>query len=462
MRIRTHQVTAGFVLVVLAFGARAQLTSAPLSVAQSGYNFVVTPAGVGTTASSGMSDIMSRTYVPGTSAVAVSENVKITGPAGDLTVKASRSLLNLDVARSLGKAVAKNIGPIAVALAVAEVLDNAGIKNDNGTPKLDRGNPEIEQTGLVYQFGDGSWNRSPSGACSSAAGAVHVANRSYAAKRAWLDEGGAPWCIMTITEINGEDTNTYDTSPFQGSSKLDKYYACPNIIDPGTGESYEPGKLANGKCMSGAYSAASEQEFIDAVTPAINQTNSANVAKDIVTAGEPIPSTGISLTGPSSQTGKPVSTTTTSATGTKTETKTPTYNYTYNNNSVSYTITNSTVTNNTNPTTGESSTETKTEEAPEDTSSFCKLYPESIACAKLGTAPEPEAVPIDKKQIQITPDIARWRPSAGSCSGGNLTLSTGVTINLFEGFCSFFALLKGVIIGFCGLAGAFLFKGGIR
>jgi len=80
---------------------------------------------------------------------------------------------------------------------------------------------------------------------------------------------------------------------------------------------------------------------------------------------------------------------------------------------------------------------------------------------KPGTAPEAEAIPVQRKPFAITPD-SRWSSNAGSCSRGAIQLSTGVSINIWQPFCDFFHLIRGVVVGMFGLVGALIFRNGIK
>jgi hypothetical protein len=41
-------------------------------------------------------------------------------------------------------------------------------------------------------------------------------------------------------------------------------------------------------------------------------------------------------------------------------------------------------------------------------------------------------------------------------------LSTGVSINIWQPFCDFFHLIRGVVVGMFGLVGALIFRNGIK
>lgn len=194
------------------------------------------------------------------------------------------------------------------------------------------------------------------------------------------------------------------------------------------------------------------------------QTNLANAAKGVLDNGGTIGTTSAdtpikSLTGPASQTGTPTSSTTTGPTGTVQTTTTPTYNYTYQGDTITYNTTNTTVTNTTN-TSGQTTTTTTTETKPQDKSDLCAQYPDIAACAKLGTPTDAE--PIPKRTINVTgsPD-GRWHANAGACTRGAITLSTGVTVDLWQPFCDFFGMLHGVIVAGFALAGALVFLRGL-
>lgn len=194
------------------------------------------------------------------------------------------------------------------------------------------------------------------------------------------------------------------------------------------------------------------------------QTNLANAAKGVLDNGGTIGQTSAdtpikSLTGPASQTGTPTSSTTTGPTGTVQTTTTPTYTYTYQGDTITYNITTTTVTNTTN-TSGQTTTTTTTDTKPQDKTDLCAQYPDIAACAKLGTPSDAEPLPTKDIPVTATPD-GRWQPSAGACTRGAITLSTGVTVDLWKPFCDFFGMLRGVIVAGFALAGALVFLRGL-
>lgn len=78
-----------------------------------------------------------------------------------------------------------------------------------------------------------------------------------------------------------------------------------------------------------------------------------------------------------------------------------------------------------------------------------------------GTPPDAEQIPIDRRPVTITKD-PRWAANAGACTRGAIQLTSGVSINLWQPFCDFFALIRGVVVGMFGLAGAFIFRNGVK
>lgn len=156
-----------------------------------------------------------------------------------------------------------------------------------------------------------------------------------------------------------------------------------------------------------------------------------------------------------------MTTTTTGPTGTTSTTTTPTYNYTYQGDTITINTTNTTTTNVTNID-GDTTTTTTTETKPgTDDEGMCAKYPDSLACMKPGTPPDAEQIPIDRRPVTITKD-PRWAANAGACTRGAIQLTSGVSINLWQPFCDFFALIRGVVVGMFGLAGAFIFRNGVK
>lgn len=121
-----------------------------------------------------------------------------------------------------------------------------------------------------------------------------------------------------------------------------------------------------------------------------------------------------------------------------------------------------TVTNNTTNVTNVT-TETVSEGSePKEETAFCKLYPESIACAKLGEAPAADKLTTTDKTPTYTPVI--FASSAGCPApipydlgkfGGGQSLS-------FEPMCNWLGGIRPIFIALGALAAAFIFYQGIN
>lgn len=94
----------------------------------------------------------------------------------------------------------------------------------------------------------------------------------------------------------------------------------------------------------------------------------------------------------------------------------------------------------------------KTETKNDETSDFCVLHPNSLACAELG---EPEDIDLQKdtRNISITPD-GGWGASSASCpSPKTHTLKNGYTVTQsWQPVCDSAAMFRPVVIGMAWLA----------
>lgn len=431
---------------------------------------------------------LSRSIVGSAAGVTVTDTINVAGKGGNMSVQVGR-LASYQV---LGAALARSLPLVSAVVSVASVLNDLRIKDG----MMDPGQSKIiitEDNWCVSGQSDSSGNPLYCGSSASAAEAKYESYwRSYKGSSVNPTCGytnGQPvygtWSVF-LSSVSSDGTAYYyserRTCTFPGNT-FDNTYSwsivtkrasitrdgCPKIFDSLTGQLYEPGLSGDGKCLTGRYT---EPVTESSLPPKVavygqtttGQTNLANAAKGILDNGGTIGQTSAdtpikSLTGPASQTGTPTSSTTTGPTGTVQTTTTPTYNYTYQGDTITYNITNTTVTNTTNAG-GQTTTTTTTETKPQDKTDLCAQYPDIAACAKLGTPTDAEPLPTKNVPVAATPD-GRWQPSAGACTRGAITLSTGVTVNLWKPFCDFFSMLHGVIVAGFALAGALVFLRGL-
>lgn len=372
---------------------------------------------------------LSRSIVGSAAGVTVTDTINVAGKAGNMAVQVGR-LASYEV---LGAALARSLPVVGGIAAVALVLNDLRIKDG----MMDPGQSSIqitEDNWCVHGQNDSSGNPLYCGTSAQQAETKYEdwwrsyktsTQGSYNPTCGYID--GQPvygtWSVVS-DGVSADGTAYYykerricngPTSYYNSlgswsivTKRASKTRAgCPKIIDSLTGQSYEPGLSGDGKCLTGRYT---EPVTETSLPPKVavygqtitGQTNLANAAKGVLDNGGTIGQTSAdtpikSLTGPASQTGTPTSSTTTGQTGTVQTTTTPTYNYTYQGDTITYNITNTTVTNTTNTsgqTTTTTTTETKPSEEPAD--GMCKLYPDSLACQKVGDPPKDEIPKIDR------------------------------------------------------------------
>jgi len=96
---------------------------------------------------------------------------------------------------------------------------------------------------------------------------------------------------------------------------------------------------------------------------------------------------------------------------------------------------------------------------PEEQQSLCEKYPDIVACAKLGTAPEAKPVPNEERQLAIQPDTG-WGEGGGSCPAPKTVQVHGFQLSMpFDLLCDFASGIRPVVIGLAWLAAAFTFMG---
>lgn len=108
------------------------------------------------------------------------------------------------------------------------------------------------------------------------------------------------------------------------------------------------------------------------------------------------------------------------------------------------------------------------DEVPDDTSTtpeaepskpLCELYPDIVACAKLGTPPAVTPVPNVNKPVTITKDSG-WGPENGSCPSPRVLNLHGLTVNMpWDLYCQFATGIRPIVLGLAYLGAAFTFFG---
>lgn len=396
----------------------------------------------------------------GVPAAVVTDTMALTGPAGKLTVAVSTAATAASIAKALAGVAGRLYGPLTLGMAAYDLLAASGVRQGATGAEIDAGTDQVSVSGECWKA-DNICFSSPLSSWVSwhPVGESYSSTLKYGSSSCTKAGTWAANCQTRLISIStGLDTGGAIGMQINGSAATVKQ--CPNITDSLTGQSYVPGSYSDGKCITGRYDSATESQVISRVTPAVQADLSAS-AKAAISSGASIESSPYSITGPASQTGTPTSTTTTGPTGTTTTTATPTYSYTYGGNTITISTTNTTnVTNVTNE--GDTTTTTETTTTPgNDDKGMCSLYPDSLACMKPGTPPDAEQIPIDRRPVTITKD-PRWAANAGACTRGAIQLTSGVSINLWQPFCDFFALIRGVVVGMFGLAGAFIFRNGVK
>ena len=403
----------------------------------------------------------------GVPAAVVTDTMALTGPAGKLTVAVSTAATAASIAKALAGVAGRLYAPLTVGMAAYDLLSAVRVRQGESGAEMDPGAPPTPRT--VYSTG-GVSDTSDSAACAlyaksnaAYAGTYEVFVDGYPVRYTYESRprvffgpdtyGTRLYCYVDVYRKDGTlHSLKYRTEPINSSVESS------SCTEAATGALMPTG--ADGKCPTGRYESATQSAVISAVTPSV-QKNLASSAKAAVDAGASIDASPPAVSGPASQTGTPVTTTTTGPTGTTSTTTTPTYNYTYQGDTITINTTNTTTTNVTNID-GDTTTTTKTETKPgTDDEGMCAKYPDSLACMKPGTPPDAEQIPIDRRPVTITKD-PRWAANAGACTRGAIQLTSGVSINLWQPFCDFFALIRGVVVGMFGLAAAFIFRNGVK
>lgn len=398
---------------------------------------------------------LSRSIVGSSAGVTVTDTINVAGKAGNMAVQVGR-LASHEV---LGAALARSLPLVSTAVAVVSLLNDLRVKDgmrDPGQSSIlitddnwcvygkndSSGNPlycgtSAQQAETKYEDWWKSYKTSTQGSYNPTCGYTNgqPVYGTWSVVSDGVSSDGTAYYYKERRVCNGP-TSYYDSL---GSWSIVTKRAsktrngCPKIIDSLTGQLYEPGLSGDGKCLTGRYTnPVAESDIIEGtarlVSTSSGQTSLSDIAKALLAAGltigtNPADTPVKSLTGPASQTGTPTSSTTTGPTGTVQTTTTPTYNYTYQGDTITYNITNTTTTTTTN-TSGQTTTTTTTETRPteEPADGMCKLYPDSLACQKVGDPPNDEIPKTDRtvSVAQESVSLPEGCPADIPLPGGNV------------------------------------------
>lgn len=401
---------------------------------------------------------------PGMQAVS---KVSLAGKAGPLPVNVTRVM----PWGLLGTAIARSLPIVGAVAAVADLAQAIRMKQIDGDLMIDVGAEKSNITGSVWggtSIADSQLikSSSPSSACSALAAdwAAKVSGGSafvvsVTVSSGYYQEPGDRY----ICRINRSwPSGSYSVSDFIVTKTNETYQGCPSI--PAGVDVIEG---SDGRCPTGRYDTPASvylpQNIQKVPAPVLKNLVEALDARpeDFYPPGAQPPAIS-SVTGPSSQSAPPQTSTTTGPAGQVSTTINTTYNYIYNGDTITYTTKTTTTTETTTPD-GEKKTEVKEDvtnpEPPKE--NLCDLYPESLACLKVGTPPDPEALPQSIKPVNPGRHSA-WSYNSGQCPNRTIDFSFGVSVNILQPFCDFFVILKGVILSIFSLASALVFRGGIR
>lgn len=217
---------------------------------------------------------------------------------------------------------------------------------------------------------------------------------------------------------------------------------------------------------------ATDAELEDAIyVELVARGMGSDLARRLIAAGYNPPVEGIEIDGPSSIPGDSTTTTTSGPAGTTNTTTNTTHNISYTtnttNNTSTVTITNTTTTTTTTPD-GTTTTET-TEAAPEgsetepppEEKTFCELYPEASACAKLDV---PATDPNESEDVTVTlTPTGGFGSEGGSCPPPYAFVVQGRSYQIsYAQACDFFSAVRPVVIASAMLTALLIALGGYK
>ena len=96
---------------------------------------------------------------------------------------------------------------------------------------------------------------------------------------------------------------------------------------------------------------------------------------------------------------------------------------------------------------------------PQENPGLCDQYPDIVACAKLGEAPEVKPVKNEEKTLEIKKENG-WGPENGTCPAPKTATVAGVALEMsFQPLCDFSTGIRPVIIGLAWISAVLGFLG---
>lgn len=365
-----------------------------------------------------------RTYGPGSAnAVTVRDPVRLNSPGPGAVVDVTRTVPWASTARAVGSAAFRALPWIYTAVAVCDLLNSAGVDcpPGSGGPQMDPGTQPQTQTVNGYYLG--AYGCGANGSTYAGVGEVLAAGIDCATQPPCTPSPSS-FCQYDVwangvSGSNGSCTSTSSCTIYgqrtryivQGSNRLAQGYQNSTTVSHAStgfiwgrqniettscppyqfGEIPEP--YADGTCPTEVRIQPTEVQLQDAITVRGVPYNVVEVVERLVENNQPVeaPEPAV-ITGPASVVGS--TTTTTSPEGTST--RTVEYMFDYGPDRVTWGRVETGVS-----TSGETTTTTTTgtDNAAEGTG-LCELYPDILACAKIGDPPEDE-IPTDTRNVDF-------------------------------------------------------------
>jgi hypothetical protein len=433
--------------------AQSNVAAGPLATSiANGYVFSYSPSGQPVIAPA-------RSYIAGPDAgsVIARDSVRLNQPGAGFNAQVARTIPWANTARAVAGAAMRALPWVSTAVAVCGLLDSAGFDcPPGGGAQLD---PGAAQQSYTLRRGTGSFavaiecqpGQSGTGRGTTVTAAADDLVSKLAASKSsctytsgttqqslsWTfrhEPCGASSCTIVRTQYQ---TSTYangsivNFSPSNATTTVAFSTVTESQCPPNADGTF-PSPYRDGSCPTETRIVPTEVQLGDVLTARGEQLRVVDVVDELVRAGHPVTAPDpATVTGPASIVGS----TTTTTTPTGTETRTTEYMFDYGPDRVTW----GRVETGTDSSGNTSSTTTTGTDNAEDGPGLCELYPDILACAKLGEAPD-DVVPTATREVDFEPvDLG-----SSGCPGP-IDLGDGQTFS-YEPLCDNLQMVRPLII----------------
>lgn len=408
-----------------------------------------------------------RTITADAAAATVRDLIPIQAPGGALAVTAARTVTMSSVALGALELAGKAAFPIAVGMTLYDLYKGSGLRRGpSGDLEYDAGTQPTDQQVTEYWIGSAVSASDPANACENYR--TYLQNND--GSTSCTPTGGCKvnifQGILVYNSYNVPICKISRLDAFTGAMIQEKYRYEAIAKQTTTQKKCGTGETRlDGLCVTDVWVNATQvpdSNKLSNLQKAITALGLGSVLEKLLSTGQSVQGSAVTVSGPASQTMPPETSVTQSPSGNISTTNNTTYNYTYKGDTISYTTNTQTTTVTTSPD-GTSKTETKNQTKIPDPvpSTLCDIIPDALSCMKAGTVPDAPAVP--SKDVPLSMDKVNFG-GQGSCPPPITFTAYGGTYAIpWTGFCdALVTWVRPVVLVVSIATAAIVFIGGLK